>query len=413
MPSRPSKTPSVRSSTEPSQPGERKAKAQARPQSLAISSPSGPAVASTALPPGYREFLRDLKARISRAQLRAAQAANRTLLALYFSIGHDIVVRQDREGWGSAVIERLARDLKAAFPGAAGWSASNLWRMRAFYLAYRPEHEVLAQAVRELELAEFLPPSVAEIPWGHHVVLLERVKDPAQRFWYAHAALEHGWSRGILYLQIDVRVYERQVKASKLTNFHARLPKPQSDLAEETLKDPYLFDFLTLSPKAHEREIEQSLVQHITRFLIELGAGFSFVGRQVHLQVGESDFYIDLLFYHLKLRCFVVIELKGGSFKPEHVGQLNFYLNAVDDKLKHPTDSPSIGLILCRDKNRTVAEYALRGIAKPMGVAEWQTQLVESLPEELRGSLPTVDEIEAELSTLQCEQPAEPASIMG
>ena len=413
MPSRPSKTPSVRPNAVPSLPGERKAKTLARQKSLAISPPSKTTAASTALPPGYREFLRDLKARISRAQLRAAQAANRTLLALYFSIGHDIVVRQDREGWGSAVIERLARDLRAAFPGVAGLSASNLWRMRAFYLAHRPEHEILAQAVRELALAEFLPPSVAEIPWGHHVVLHSRVKDPTQRLWYAHAVLEHGWSRGILYLQIDSRLYERQVKAPKLTNFHARLPKPQSDLAEETLKDPYLFDFLTISPEAHEREVERSLVQHITRFLIELGAGFSFVGRQVHLQVGDSDFYIDLLFYHLKLRCFVVIELKGGSFKPEHVGQLNFYLNAVDDKLKHPTDNPSIGLILCRDKNRMVAEYALRGIAKPMGVAEWQTQLVESLPEELRGSLPTVDEIEAELSTLECEQPAESASTSG
>lgn len=222
--------------------------------------------------------------------------------------------------------------------------------------------------------------------------------------------LEHGWNRGLLYLQINARLYERQVKAPKLTNFQARLPKPQSDLAEETLKDPYLFDFLTVSPEAHEREVERSLVQHITRFLIELGAGFSFVGRQVHLQVGNDDFYIDLLFYHLKLRSFVVIELKGGTFKPEHVGQLNFYLNAVDDKLKHPTDNPSIGLILCRDKNRTVAEYALRGIAKPMGVAEWQTQLVENLPEELRGSLPTVDEIEAELSTLESEESVEPAS---
>lgn len=356
-----------------------------------------------AAPAGYRDFLRDLKDRIRRSQVRAAQAASRELLQLHFSIGRDIVLRQERDGWGSSVIERLARDLHAEFPGVAGLSARNLWRMRAFFLAYRPNNQLPnppEQGVSPSE-NEFLPQAVAEIPWGHHVVLQERVKDPTQRLWYSHAVIENGWSRDVLHLQIDSRLYERQAVNHKVTNFQARLPTPQSDLAEQTLKDPYLFDFLTVAANAHERQIEHALVSHITRFLLELGTGFSFVGRQVHLEVGGEDFYIDLLFYHLKLRSYIVVELKATAFKPEHAGQLNFYLSAVDDKLKHPTDNPSIGLILCRDKNRTVAEYALSGMTKPMGVAEWQRELVDSLPQELHGSLPTVEELESELAALE------------
>jgi predicted nuclease of restriction endonuclease-like (RecB) superfamily len=359
---------------------------------------------------GYQDFLHSLKLRIRQTQIQAARAASQSLLELYFSIGRDLIFRQEREGWGSAVIERLARDLRRELPGQHGFSASNLWRMRAFYLTYRPTLEVLAQPVRELmpPSDDRLPSEVALLPWGHHVILMERAKDPAQRAFYAQAALENGWSRDVLQLQIRGKLYERQSVTKKLTNFQTHLPKPLSDLAEQTLKDPYLFDFLTIGEEAHECDIEKALVQHITKFLLELGTGFSFVGRQVHLEVGGEDFYIDLLFYHLKLRAFVVVELKAGAFKPEHAGQLNFYLSAVDAKLRHATDNPSIGLILCRDKNRTVAEYALGGMSKPMGIAEWQRTLTTSLPDDLRSSLPTVQELEQELAQLdETTSPAE------
>jgi predicted nuclease of restriction endonuclease-like (RecB) superfamily len=235
---------------------------------------------------------------------------------------------------------------------------------------------------------------VAEIPWGHNIVLMEKVKDPVQRLWYAAKTLEHGWSRAVLTLQIESDLYARQGKA--VTNFATALPPPQSDLAQQALKDPYLFDFLTLHDDAIERELETGLVDHIQKFLVELGAGFAFVGRQVPLSVGDDDDYIDLLFYHLKLRCFVVIDLKMKKFSPADAGQMNYYLSAIDSLMKHPTDAPSMGLILCKTRDRVRAEYALRDINKPIGVAEWQTKLVQSLPEELKGSLPSIAEIEAE-----------------
>jgi predicted nuclease of restriction endonuclease-like (RecB) superfamily len=243
---------------------------------------------------------------------------------------------------------------------------------------------------------EGLPPEVADLPWGHHVVLFEKVAADAARAWYAAQALEYGWSRAVLVVQLESRLYERQGKA--LTNFRHALPPPQSDLAQQTLKDPYVFDFLTLSREAEEHALEAGLVDHVQKFLLELGAGFAFVGRQVHLAVGGQDFYLDLLFYHLKLRCFVVIELKAKPFEPEHAGKMNFYLSAVDAKLRHPDDKPSLGLLLCKSKNELVVEYALRDLKKPIGVAEWETKLVESLPENLKGSLPTVEELEAELA---------------
>lgn len=239
------------------------------------------------------------------------------------------------------------------------------------------------------------PPAVATIPWGHNVLLLEKVKDPTQRLWYAAKALEHGWSRTVLTVQIESDLYHRQGKA--ITNFSKTLPSPQSDLAQQSLKDPYLFDFLTLHDDAIERDLETGLLDHVQKFLVELRAGFAFVGRQVPISVGDDDDYVDLLFYHLKLRCFVVIDLKMKKFTPGDAGQMNYYLSAVDSLMKHPTDAPSIGLILCKTRDRIKAEYALRDIAKPIGVAEWQTQLVQSLPERLKGSLPTIEEIEAEL----------------
>jgi predicted nuclease of restriction endonuclease-like (RecB) superfamily len=278
------------------------------------------------------------------------------------------------------VIERLANDLRAAFPDMKGFSRANLMYMRAFAEAW-PDVEIVQQAVGQL-------------PWGHNLVLLTRLKDSQQRLAYAQSAITQGWSRNVLNIHIETRLLERTGKA--VTNFTASLPKPQSDLARESLKDPYRFDFLGLTDKAQEREIENALLKHVTEFLLELGAGFAFVGRQVLLDVGGDEFFIDLLFYHLKLRCYVVIELKGGKFKPEHLGQLGFYLTAVDAQIKHPQDSPTIGLLLCKSKNKVVAEYALRDNTQPIGVAEYQ--LLASLPPELKTSLPSIEQIERELT---------------
>ena len=265
-------------------------------------------------PEGYADWLNDLKIRIHSARQRASLAVNRELVLLYWQIGRDILARQAEQGWGAKVIERLAHDLRAAFPDMKGFSRANLMYMRAFAEAW-PDAEVVQQAVGQL-------------PWGHNLVLLTRLKQPAQRLAYAHAAIEHGWSRSVLNIHIETRLLERTGQA--VTNFKERLPAPGSDLARQSLKDPYLFDFLDVGKEAAEREIESALVKHITQFLLELGAGFAFVGRQVHLEVGGDDFFIDLLFYHLKLRCYVVVELKADKFKPEHLGQLGFYLTAVD-----------------------------------------------------------------------------------
>ncbi|AOK57131.1 DUF1016 domain-containing protein [Burkholderia stagnalis] len=327
----------------------------------------------------YRSWLTELKQRVERARQRAAASANRELVTLYWQIGRDILERQQRQGWGAKVIDQLARDLKSAFPDMRGFSPRNLKYMRA-----------LAQA---WPAAEFVQQPAAQLPWFHLCTLLDKVKDPAARDWYAGKALEHGWSRNVLAMQVDTQAYARAGNA--VTNFDARLPPPQSDLAREALKDPYIFDFLGLAEDAQERDIEQALTRHITRFLLELGAGFAFVGRQYRLVVGGDEFFIDLLFYHLKLRSYVVVELKTTPFRPEYAGQLNFYLSAVDAQIKAPEDQPTIGLLLCREKNRLVAEYALRGMANPMGVAEYQ--LLRHVPESLEAGLPSIDQIEAEL----------------
>ena len=328
----------------------------------------------------YNHFLHDLKARIRAARTRAALAANRELVLLYWQIGRDILERQEREGWGAKIIERLAKDLRVEFPDMKGFSPRNMLFMRAFAEVYTDE-----TIVKQL---------VSQLPWGHVVRLIQKVKSPEEREWYIRKALEHGWSRDVLVMQIESRLFQRQGKA--INNFAATLPPLQSDLARQVLKDPYLFDFLSVGDEAHEREIERELVQHITRFLLELGAGFSYVGRQVHLEVEGEDFYIDLLFYHLKLRCYVVIELKATAFKPEYAGKLNFYLSAVDATMRHESDNPSIGLILCKDRKGLIAEYALKDISKPVGVSEYQ--LLSAIPENLKGSLPTIEELEAELA---------------
>ena len=395
------------------------------------------------IPTGYAELLDEIKGRIRSAQIKAALSVNRELIGLYWSIGRDIVQRQRREGWGAKVIDGLAADLRLEFPEMSGLSRTNVYRMRAFYLAYEPEGEIVpqpvgqlaekgdstksrlarqaaasivpqpvgqlvrgsrpslstaipAQPARELD-APILPQPVAEIPWGHNVDLIEKLKDHDQRLWYARQTTANGWSRTMLLQWIESDLFARQGKA--VTNFQRTLPAPQSDLAQQLLKDPYNFDFLTLATDAHEREAEAGLITHIRRFLLELGVGFAFVGQQYPLEVGGEDFSIDLLFYHCRLHCYFVIDLKMRSFEPEHAGKMSFYLSAVDELLRDPAvDQPTLGLILCRDKNRLIAEYALRDIHKPIGVAGWETKLVESLPKNLRGSLPTIEELEAELS---------------
>lgn len=333
-------------------------------------------------PEGYADWLADLKNRIHTAQQRATLAVNRELVLLYWQIGRDILARQAKQGWGAKVIERLAHDLRKAFPDMKGFSRTNLMSMRAFAEAW-PDEQIVQQAVGQL-------------PWGHNLVLLTRLKQPQQRLAYAEAAIAHSWSRNVLNIHIETRLLERTGKA--VTNFAERLPAPGSDLARESLKDPYLFDFLNVGKEADEREIESALVKHITQFLLELGAGFAFVGRQVHLEVGGDDFFIDLLFYHLKLRCYVVIELKADKFKPEHLGQLGFYLTAVDRQVKTEQDNPTVGLLLCKSKNQVVAEYALGDKTQPMGIAEYK--LLESLPEPLQTSLPSIEQIENELKDL-------------
>lgn len=331
---------------------------------------------------GYDTFLQELKDRIREAQVRAGLAVNKELVQLYWRIGRDILEQQKSLGWGGKVIDKLGGDLRSSFPEMKGFSPRNLKYMRAFADAY-PEFEFVQQAA-------------AQIPWFHNCVILDKVKAFKERLWYIDRTVEHGWSRNILEIQIESDLYRRH--GSAVTNFTKTLPAPQSDLARQILKDPYNFDFLTLDSEAHERDIEKSLVDHIQQFLIELGVGFAFVGRQFHLDLGEQDFYIDLLFYHLKLRCYVVIELKGGDFKPEYAGQLNFYLSAVDDLLRHADDKPSIGLLLCRKKNKLVAEYALRDINKPIGISE--IRLSDALPKDLKGNLPTIEELEQRLGDI-------------
>ena len=344
------------------------------------------------LPAGYGELLGEIKARIARSRVRAAVAANHAMIDLYWHIGRSIVERQKLHGWGKAVVERLAADIQAAFPGISGFSRNNIWRMRAFYLAYTKEVTILSRPVTELN-GENLQPAMKQIPWGHNLQLIFKLKDPARRLWYAQRVVEHGWSRAVLVHQIKSRLYERQ--GSAVTNFDAALPPSQSDLAKQVIKDPYVFDFLTMSDDAAERDLERGLVEHIRKFLLELGIGFAFVGSQYHIEVAGDDFYIDLLFYHLRLRCFVVIDLKAGAFKPEDAGKMSFYLAAVDDALKHRDDKPTIGIVLCGTKKRLIAEYALRNMSAPIGVSEYR--LATTLPEDLKGSLPSVEELESEL----------------
>ena len=348
----------------------------------------------------YSQFIKFLKEKVRSAQLRASLSVNRELIKLYWELGRDVVERKEKEGWGSKVIERIAKDLQNEFPGIEGFSKSNVFRMKAFYLAY----EKVAQSVRQLEK---LP--IFSIPWGHNIAIFQQIKSEKERLWYANMTIEEGWSRDELLGSIKRNWFKRYGKA--ITNFETRLPNPHSHLAQQTLKDPLHFDFLELKDEHDERELEDGLLDHIEKFMRELGQGFTFYGRQVPIEVGGKDFFIDLLFYHVRLRCYFVIELKATDFKPEFAGKMNFYLTAVDKLLKHKTDNPSIGLLICKKKNDFVAEYALQDIRKPMGVVGYETKIVEDLPQKLQDKLPTVTEIEQELNKLSMVKMKKPRKI--
>jgi predicted nuclease of restriction endonuclease-like (RecB) superfamily len=336
---------------------------------------------SSLLPEGYDAFVRGLKERIRSAQVKAALAVNQELILLYWQIGRDILSRQQEQGWGAKVIERLSQDLKHEFPDGSGFSSRNLKYMRAFAEAY-PD-EALVQR------------SVALMPWRHNIVLLEKLKSSDERLWYAQKSLENGWSRDVLAMQVESGLYYRQGKA--ITNFERTLPKPQSDLAQNLLKDPYNLQFLTLAENAQERDLERALIGRIRDFLLELGVGFAYVGSQYRLEVDGDEFFADLLFYHLNLRCFVVIDLKMAAFKPEYSGQMNFYVSVIDDQLRRSDDQPTIGIVLCRDKKKSVVEYALRNINSPIAVA------THCLPQQLVNNLPTVEQLEMEMESVIAE----------
>lgn len=331
--------------------------------------------------PSYITVLEELKSKIRRAQYKAVFSANKEMIFLYWDIGNTILEEQKKLGWGAKVIERLSKDLTNSFPNMKGLSSRNLKYMRQFAQLY-PDNKIVQEVL-------------AQLTWYHIITLMDKVKNEKERLWYVAQTIKNGWSRNVLVHQIESQLYERQKGAYKITTFKRTLPSPQSELAQQTIKDPYIFDFLNIAQNAREFELQNELVQHITKFLLELGAGFSFVGSQYHIEVAGKDFYIDLLFYHLKLRCYVVIELKTGDFKPEYTGKLNFYLSAIDSQIKTKEDNSTIGIILCKNKDRIIAEYALRNITKPMGVSEYKLSRV--VPKKLRKSLPSIEEIEKEL----------------
>ncbi len=347
---------------------------------------------ASSLPESYATTLQEIKTHLRNARVRAVLAANPIVIEAYWQTGKIILARQKEAAWGAKVIDRLAADLQEAFPDMGGLTRRNLFSMRAFAESF-PDGPIVKQLVSQL-------------PWGQIIRLIQMVKDPAVRDFYIRETLTHGWSRSILEIQIQNQLHLRAGKAQN--NFALTMPPAESDMAAQVFKDPYLFDFLGTAHPRHEAEVEQALMEHLQKFLIELGSGFAFVGRQVRLEVGGEDYPLDLLFYHLKLRRYVVIELKARAFTPGDVGQINLYRAAVDDLLRHPDDLPTIGLLLCRGKNKLVVEYALSGLDKSIAVSDWKTQITESLPAEFRGSLPTIEEIEAELGR-EPELPLPPA----
>jgi len=378
--------------------------------------------------PEYRNWLTDIKQRIRQAQVKAAMQVNTALLNFYWELGAEIVERQKSAKWGSGFLKQLSADLMAEFPDMKGFSYRNIRAIRQWYLFYNEDISNLATACDQIDqqqgvvqftetsafknVAQAVPhlddgsigqqavTQLVQIPWGHNRVIISKCKDMAEALYYVNKTIENNWSRNVLTHQIENGLYHREGKA--VTNFLTTLPAPQSDLAQQLIKDPYTFDFLSLTQDYNERELEKALIGHITKFLLELGTGFAFVGRQKELQVGERDFFLDLLFYHTKLHCYVVIELKTGEFEPEYAGKLNFYLKAVDEQLRGDRDEPTIGILLCKSRDRVVVEYALSDIGKPMGVSEYQ--LTRALPDNLKPSLPSIEELEAEFGDPESEK---------
>lgn len=342
-----------------------------------------------AIPAGYGEWLSELKTQIRETRLRASLAVNAELIGLYWRIGRDILKRQERHGWGARVVDRLASDLRTEFPEMKGYSRANLLYMRAF-----------AEAWTDPDIVQRV---VGQLPWGQNIELLTKLKDPAARLWYAEATLAHGWSRAVLAHQIETELRDRQGQA--ITNFERALPPIDSDLAQQILKDPFQFDFLSLDESAKERDLERALIARVKDMLLEMGKGFAFCGSQHRLRVGVQDWYVDLLFYHRRLRCLVAVDLKIGAFQPEHAGKMNFYLAALDDIERQPGDAPSIGLILCRERNRVVVEYALRNVTGPIGVAEYRIMVANALPAALAEALPTSEEIESAMALNDASHP--------
>lgn len=359
----------------------------------------------------YSSLLSQIKTQIKSSQVKAMLKANAEMLSAYWFVGKSIIYMLEQKGWGKKIIQKLSDDLKESFPDEQGFSVRNLQYMRKFAEEY--PFAFVQQAVAQLpnpHLLTFTQPPVAQIEdasqkeqlqmvtWSHHCILMDKVPEIPERFWYMQQTSENGWSRNVLAMQIETGLFKRQVNAAKIQNFKETLPSVQSDFAKQLLKDPYIFDFVTLKEKMNEQDIEEQLCSHISKFLLELGQGFSFIGRQYHLQINNDDFYIDLLFYHIKLRCYVVIELKASKFKPDYVGQLNFYINAVDNILRTEHDNPTIGILLCKSKNEVVAEYALRGMAQPMGIADFK--LSKAVPNELKSTLPSIESLEKELEEI-------------
>ena len=340
------------------------------------------------MPTWYAGLLDSVSQHISTGHRRAVRAANAEMLATYWAIGREILDRQDQEGYGTKVVNRLSADLRSRFPDARGFSPRNLKYMRAFAAAW-PDQEVVQR-------------SVAQLSWRHHIALLEKLSDPDLRAWYALKTVEEGWSRDVLALKIEGRLHERAGRL--VSNFATTLPEIDSDLARQSTKDPYLFDFLTTDDLRRERAVEQALIDHVSDFLMEMGKGFAYVGRQVRLVLGGEEFFCDLLLYHLRLHRYVVVELKAKPFKAAYLGQLGLYIAAVDDLLRQPGDDDTVGLLLCKTKDNVVVEYALRGFKAPMGIAEYTNDLTTSLPAELTADLPTIAELEAELTDTASEQ---------
>jgi len=338
----------------------------------------------------YKVWIEDIKNRIKQSQIKASIKVNYELLDMYWSLGKDIVDKQKNAEWGTAFLNTVSKDLQKAFPGISGFSLQNLKSIRYWYRFYTENINGL-QVVSHFEVMDNM---IKSIPWGHNQRIMYKCKDINEALFYVQKTMDNSWSRNVLEHQIDAGLYKRQGKA--ITNFQAKLPAVQSDLAEQTLKDPYNFDFLTLREKYDEKELEDALVNQITQFLLELGTGFSYIGRQINIKVGESEFRMDLLFYHVQLHSYVVVELKTEKFTPEFAGKLNFYVNAVNKNMKTEQDNPTIGILICKDKDNVVAEYSLENISQPIGITEYE--FTKFLGDEFEGSLPTIEEIEKELS---------------